>query len=321
MRSGLELASRGCCGCRRTSASATSTRSRAPAATSSPSGCRTSAPRRPPRPGERVRLSWQREHTFAVLPQEGLSDGGGGANERGACGRSRTRASSRRRCGAGSRAGASSRARAWASPGSASPRSSRRAAERAEAGGGGEQPRTRQEVFAGQPGDTVQFANWPLYIDKAKDASGNRYYPSLKAFTDETGIDVNYEDVIQSNEEFFGKLQPQLAGRGLDRLGHHRHHERPAVQRADRERLGLPARPEPSARTSTRTPRRTPRDPAYDPDNDALDGVAVGVHRASAYNTALRERARSRRWTTSRTRTRSGSRQRRACSRPTCRTS
>jgi spermidine/putrescine transport system ATP-binding protein len=27
----------------------------------------------PPHPGERVRLSWQREHTFAVLPQEGLA--------------------------------------------------------------------------------------------------------------------------------------------------------------------------------------------------------------------------------------------------------
>ena len=26
-----------------------------------------------PRPGERVRLSWQREHTFAVLPQQGVS--------------------------------------------------------------------------------------------------------------------------------------------------------------------------------------------------------------------------------------------------------
>ena len=26
-----------------------------------------------PRPGERVRLSWQRQHTFAVLPQEGVS--------------------------------------------------------------------------------------------------------------------------------------------------------------------------------------------------------------------------------------------------------
>ncbi|MGZ8636215.1 MAG: TOBE domain-containing protein, partial [Actinomycetota bacterium] len=28
---------------------------------------------RAPGPGERVRLSWQREYTFAVLPQEGLS--------------------------------------------------------------------------------------------------------------------------------------------------------------------------------------------------------------------------------------------------------
>ena len=27
----------------------------------------------PPHPGERVRLSWQWEHTFAVLPQEGLT--------------------------------------------------------------------------------------------------------------------------------------------------------------------------------------------------------------------------------------------------------
>ena len=26
-----------------------------------------------PRPGERVRLSWRWEHTFAVLPQEGVS--------------------------------------------------------------------------------------------------------------------------------------------------------------------------------------------------------------------------------------------------------
>jgi hypothetical protein len=28
----------------------------------------------PPQPGERVRLSWQWEHTFAVLPQEDLSE-------------------------------------------------------------------------------------------------------------------------------------------------------------------------------------------------------------------------------------------------------
>jgi len=34
--------------------------------------CPPNQPRRPT-PGERVRLSWQREHTFAVSPQEGLS--------------------------------------------------------------------------------------------------------------------------------------------------------------------------------------------------------------------------------------------------------
>jgi hypothetical protein len=28
----------------------------------------------PPQPGERVRLSWLWEHTFAVLPQEDLSE-------------------------------------------------------------------------------------------------------------------------------------------------------------------------------------------------------------------------------------------------------
>ena len=34
----------------------------------------------------------------------------------------------------------------------------------------------------------------------------------MKLFEDATGIHVNYEDVIQSNEEFYGKIQPQLAG-------------------------------------------------------------------------------------------------------------
>jgi spermidine/putrescine transport system substrate-binding protein len=79
-----------------------------------------------------------------------------------------------------------------------------------EGGGTGGEAANPQQVFAGQPGGSVQFANWPLYIDKAKDDSGNQYFPSLKAFTDETGIDVTYEEAIQSNEEFFGKLQPQL---------------------------------------------------------------------------------------------------------------
>ena len=78
-----------------------------------------------------------------------------------------------------------------------------------EAGpGGGGDP---ADVFSGEPGDTVEFENWPLYIDQAKDKDGNVYHPSLEAFKKETGITVNYSDGIQSNEEFFGKIQPQLA--------------------------------------------------------------------------------------------------------------
>jgi spermidine/putrescine transport system substrate-binding protein len=78
-------------------------------------------------------------------------------------------------------------------------------------GTGGDGGSAPADVFGGEPGDKVNFANWPLYIDQAKDKDGNVYYPSLKQFKDETGIDVNYEAIIQSNEEFFGKIQPQLA--------------------------------------------------------------------------------------------------------------
>ena len=85
------------------------------------------------------------------------------------------------------------------------------------AGGGG----TPTEPGAGQdpseifsqpdPEQHVVFANWPLYIDKAKDKEGNVYNPSLRKFTKETGITVDYQEIIQSNEEFFAKIQPQLA--------------------------------------------------------------------------------------------------------------
>jgi spermidine/putrescine transport system substrate-binding protein len=73
--------------------------------------------------------------------------------------------------------------------------------------GGGAPP---AEIFGGEPGGTVHFANWPLYLDQAKDDAGNVFHPSLQAFTEETGITVNYEAVIQSNEEFFGKLRPEF---------------------------------------------------------------------------------------------------------------
>jgi len=66
------------------------------------------------------------------------------------------------------------------------------------------------QIFGGQPADKINFANWPLYIDYTKDKDGNRYIPSLRDFTKQTGIEVNFQEAIQSNPEFFGKLQPQL---------------------------------------------------------------------------------------------------------------
>lgn len=66
-------------------------------------------------------------------------------------------------------------------------------------------------IFRAEPGPVVNFANWPLYLDQAKDKEGNVYYPSLRLFQKKHGIEVNYETVIQSNEEFFGRIQPQLA--------------------------------------------------------------------------------------------------------------
>ncbi|SDG58635.1 spermidine/putrescine transport system substrate-binding protein [Sinosporangium album] len=53
---------------------------------------------------------------------------------------------------------------------------------------------------------TLRFANWPLYIDK----EGSKY-PSLELFEKEMGISVTYQEAIQENATWFGKIQPQLA--------------------------------------------------------------------------------------------------------------
>lgn len=57
---------------------------------------------------------------------------------------------------------------------------------------------------------TVNFANWPLYID-VKRVSGKSVHPSLEAFTRQTGVKVNYKEVIQAYDSFFGKIRPSLA--------------------------------------------------------------------------------------------------------------
>jgi len=55
----------------------------------------------------------------------------------------------------------------------------------------------------------LDFANWPLYMDQDK-VGGKTVYPSLQDFTKETGIKVNYKEVIQENDAFLGKINPSL---------------------------------------------------------------------------------------------------------------
>ena len=53
---------------------------------------------------------------------------------------------------------------------------------------------------------TLNFANWPAYIDKAKGES-----PTLQQFTQATDIQVNYKEVINDNVSFFSTIREPLA--------------------------------------------------------------------------------------------------------------
>jgi spermidine/putrescine transport system substrate-binding protein len=58
---------------------------------------------------------------------------------------------------------------------------------------------------------TLDFANWPLYID-----TEHGKHPSLKQFTKQTGIEVNYTEPIQNNDSYYAKIAPQLkAGQSI----------------------------------------------------------------------------------------------------------
>ena len=67
----------------------------------------------------------------------------------------------------------------------------------------------------GGSSDTLRFANWQYYIDiddKTKKS------PTLQQFTQQTGIPVDYFEEINSNDEYFGKIQGPLSkGDGIDR--------------------------------------------------------------------------------------------------------
>ena len=62
---------------------------------------------------------------------------------------------------------------------------------------------------------TVNWSNWPLYIDVDED-TGVR--PSIEAFIASTGINVVYNEDINDNNEFYAKVRTQLEqGQDIDR--------------------------------------------------------------------------------------------------------
>jgi spermidine/putrescine transport system substrate-binding protein len=65
--------------------------------------------------------------------------------------------------------------------------------------------------FSGPPSGRVDFANWPLYIDRKRDSNGEVVRPSMQRFTQDTGIEVNYREVIPDAEVFYQQIQPYLA--------------------------------------------------------------------------------------------------------------
>jgi len=62
---------------------------------------------------------------------------------------------------------------------------------------------------AAGPGTNVNFTNWPQYIDVGK-VDGERVYPTLVQFTEETGVDVTYRADINDNAQFYAQIRPAL---------------------------------------------------------------------------------------------------------------
>ncbi|HET6816416.1 MAG TPA: spermidine/putrescine ABC transporter substrate-binding protein [Mycobacteriales bacterium] len=54
----------------------------------------------------------------------------------------------------------------------------------------------------------VIWSNWPLYID-VNDKT--KAHPTIDAFEKQTGIKVTYIEDVNDNDEFFGKIRPELA--------------------------------------------------------------------------------------------------------------
>ncbi len=54
----------------------------------------------------------------------------------------------------------------------------------------------------------LAWANWTLYLDYDEETQS---YPTLDAFMEDTGIQVDYSEDIDGNDTYYGKIQGQLA--------------------------------------------------------------------------------------------------------------
>lgn len=62
----------------------------------------------------------------------------------------------------------------------------------------------------------LTFSNWVLYIDV--DDNDEKKRPTLDAFSQQSGLAVTYQEDINDNNEFYGKISPQLqACQSIDR--------------------------------------------------------------------------------------------------------
>jgi spermidine/putrescine transport system substrate-binding protein len=82
-------------------------------------------------------------------------------------------------------------------------------------GGGGGTAASSQKTNT-----VLNFANWPYYIDTRQTlkAAGIHKPTTLKEFQKKTGIKINYYEEVNSNPEYFAKVQGRLSkGQGIGR--------------------------------------------------------------------------------------------------------
>jgi spermidine/putrescine transport system substrate-binding protein len=73
--------------------------------------------------------------------------------------------------------------------------------------GGGSDAKPSPAVDKSATDKIVKWANWTLYLDYD---DKTKTYPSLVQFEKETGIKATYDEAIEDNDSYYGKIQGQL---------------------------------------------------------------------------------------------------------------